>query len=300
MTVNFCGGSCAKHEQHRTRGRNRKSQNIVSTAGRAASVRMNPMAKTALITGASTGIGYELSKVFAREHCELIIVARDERKLRQVAAELRGLSGQPVKVIAVDLAERGAPLQISSQLAPASLDYLVNNAGFGLGGAFIDTDLKTELDMIQVNIAALVHLTKLFLRDMVGRKRGRILNVASTAAFQPGPMMAVYYASKAFVLSFSEAIAEELRGSGVTVTALCPGPTVSEFQKRARIENSRLVRTKAMGMMTAKSVAEIGYRGMMRGKVIVIPGMMNRMGVQSLRIGPRAIVRRAARKLNEG
>jgi short-subunit dehydrogenase len=258
------------------------------------------MPQTALITGASTGIGYELSKLFARDRCHLILVARDEKKLQQVAAELRGISGQTVKVIAADLAHPDAPLQISSQLAPTSLDYLVNNAGFGLGGPFLETDLKTELDMIQVNISAPVHLTKLFLRDMVARKSGCIMNVASTAAFQPGPMMAIYYATKAFLLSFTEAVAEELRGSGVTVTALCPGPTVSEFQKRAKIENSRIVRASPMGMMTAKSVAEIGYAGMKKGKVIVIPGVMNRIGVQSVRIGPRAIVRRAARKLNEG
>ncbi len=252
---------------------------------------------TALITGASTGIGYELAKLFAKDGCGLILVARDRRKLDEVAAEMRKLSGQEVRVIAADLATPSSSEQVFREAG--TVDFLVNNAGFGLGGDFAHTDLATELNMIQVNVASLVTLTKLFLIPMSERKRGRILNVASTAAFQPGPLMAVYYASKAFVLSFTEAVAEELRGTGVTVTALCPGPTASEFHTRAKIENTKLIKGKMIGMMTAAKVAEAGYRGMLAGKVVVIPGFLNKLGVQSLRIGPRALVRRAARKLQE-
>lgn len=251
------------------------------------------MPQTALITGASSGIGLELAKIFARNNCNLILVARESDRLRQTAAALHA------RVIPRDLADPQSPQAIYDELASTPVDYLVNNAGFGLGGPFSTTDRQTELDMIQVNVTSLVDLTKLFLPAMLARKSGRILNVASTAAFQPGPLMAIYYASKAFVLSFTEAIAEELTGSGLTVTALCPGPTASDFQRRAAIEHINLVKNKRIGMMSSAEVAEIGYRGMLAGKVIVIPGIMNKLGVQSLRLGPRAIVRKVARKLQE-
>jgi len=179
------------------------------------------------------------------------------------------------------------------------VDYLVNNAGYGLGGKFVETDLTVELGMMQVNMMALVALTKLFLPDMVARRSGKIMNVASTAAFQPGPLMAVYYATKSFVLSFSEAIANELKGTGVTVTALCPGPTESEFQKRAQIENTRLIKSKVMGMMTSEQVAKIGYQGFMQGKRLVIPGLLNKIGVHSTRFSPRAVTAQVARMVQE-
>ncbi len=202
-----------------------------------------------------------------------------------------------MRVIPADLSQPQAPWFLFEQVRAA--DCLVNNAGFGLCGPFASNDLRQELDMIQVNVTSLVHLTKLFLPGMLERRAGRVLNVASTAAFQPGPLMAIYYASKDFVLSFTEAIAEELRGTGVTVTTLCPGPTATEFQKRARIENTRLVRDKLLGMMSARQAAEAGYRGMMRGQVLVVPGVMNRVGVESVRLAPRALVRRLTRKLQE-
>ena len=174
---------------------------------------------------------------------------------------------------------------------------LVNNAGYGLGGPFADTDLRKELDMIQVNIAAVTHLTKLFLKPMVARKFGRILNVASTAAFQPGPLMSVYYATKAYVLSFSEAIAEELGGSGVTVTALCPGPTETGFADVAEVSNARLF--KLARPMTSAEVARIGYDAMNKGRRIVIAGLKNKVLAQSVRISPRRVVTRIARALQE-
>jgi len=259
------------------------------------------MAYTALITGASTGIGYELSKCFATDRHNLIIIARQEQRLRQIAEDLTTRFGIAVKVIAADLTQPDAPQKITDAVRHDSLqvDYLVNNAGYGLGGKFVETDLTVELGMMQVNMMALVALTKLFLPDMVARRSGKIMNVASTAAFQPGPLMAVYYATKSFVLSFSEAIANELKGTGVTVTALCPGPTESEFQKRAQIENTRLIKNKVMGMMTSEQVAKIGYQGFMQGKRLVIPGLLNKIGVHSTRFSPRAVTAQVARMVQE-
>jgi short-subunit dehydrogenase len=259
------------------------------------------MANTALITGASTGIGYALSRLFAADRHNLVLVARQEQRLTQVADDLQREFGISIKVIVADLSRPEAPQTIVDTVRTASLpiEYLVNNAGIGLGGKFADTDLMVELDMMQLNMGALVHLTKLFLPDMLSRRSGRIMNVASTAAFQPGPLMAVYYATKAFVLSFSEAIANELKGTGVTVTALCPGPTESEFQKRAHIENTRLIKGKLMGWMTAEAVAKIGYAGLMHGKRLVIPGLINKLGVQSVRISPRVATAQVARLLQE-
>jgi uncharacterized protein len=259
------------------------------------------MTTTALITGASTGIGYALSKCFAVDHHNLVLIARQEAKLRQVAAELSGQFGVSAKVIVADLAKPDAPQTIAGEIRQDSLqvDYLVNNAGFGLGGKFSETEIAAELEMMQVNMVALVQLSKLFLPAMVARGSGKIMNVASTAAFQPGPLMAVYYASKAFVLSFTEAIANELAGTGVTVTALCPGPTQSEFQQRAHIENTRLIKGKFMGLMTSAAVAQIGYRGFMQGKRLVIPGLINKIGVQSVRLSPRRVATQVARMLQE-
>jgi short-subunit dehydrogenase len=259
------------------------------------------MPYTALITGASTGIGYELSKCFAADHHNVILVARQAQRLRQIAEDFTKQFGITAKIIVADLAQPDAPQKIVEAVREDSLriDYLINNAGFGLGGTFAETDLAAELGMIQVNISALVALTKLFLPEMIARKSGKVMNVASTAAFQPGPLMAVYYATKSFVLSFSEAIANELKGTGVTVTALCPGPTASEFQKRAKIENTRLVKGKVLGMMTAEQVAKVGYHGLMRGKRIVIPGLLNKIGVHGTRITPRAITTQIARMVQE-
>lgn len=266
--------------------------------GREASLSMN---KTALITGASSGIGYELAKQFARDRTDLVLVARDEPRLQQIAAEIETSSGVSVKVIRADLSRATSSEEIYTETARLhiAVDYLINNAGFGLLGAFSDTDPKSELDMLQVNIVSLVHLTKLYLLDMLARGSGGILNVASTSAFQPGPFMAVYYASKAFVLSFTEALAEELRGTGLHATALCPGPTATDFVRRAKMENIRFMKSKAIAMMTAAKVAEIGYRAFLEGKAVVIPGFLNQLGAQSVRVSPRALVRRITRKLQE-
>jgi short-subunit dehydrogenase len=258
------------------------------------------MNKTALITGASVGIGYELAKQFARGGHDVILVARNLDKLNEVAGEIRKLNVK-AEVITSDLAQSSAPRELFEEVGRRGItvDYLVNNAGFGALGKFDELDLQRQLDMIQVNVTALTELTHRFLQPMIGRKSGGILNVASTASFQPGPLMAIYYATKAYVLSFTEAIAEELKSTGIRVTALCPGPTYSEFRSRAKMESSNVFRSKTIPVMTAVDVARAGYEGLMRGKRIVIPGWMNKLGVFSTRLGPRSVVTRMAGKINK-
>src|SRR4051812_10648521 len=231
---------------------------------------------TALVTGGSGGIGLEIAKALARREFDLVLVARNRDALEAAAGQIEGKHTVRVHVFAADLRRREAPQAISDFLRNENIpiEILVNNAGFGLGGEFVETDLDRELEMIQVNIAALTQLTKLFLPAMIKRRSGRILNVASTAAFQPGPLMSVYYASKAYVLSFSEALAEELRDSGVTVTALCPGPTKTDFAATANVGHSRLFTL--FGVADAASVAEFGYQAMMQGKRVAIPGARNK------------------------
>jgi len=246
----------------------------------------------ALITGASAGIGLELAREFARHGYELALVARNRQRLEQIAAELKPV---PVIVVAKDLSLPEAPAEILREVP--STDVLVNNAGFGAFGKFAETALAVDLGMMQVNMLALVALTKLYLPGMIAARSGRIMNVASTAAFQPGPLMAIYYATKAFVLSFSEAIANELEGTGVTVTALCPGPTATEFQQSAKMESSGLVKGKKM--MDARTVAEIGYRALMAGKTLSIPGLMNKLLAQSNRVSPRRLVTKVVRAMQE-
>ena len=265
--------------------------------GRSGFTPMNTSRPRALVTGASGGIGYELAKVLAREGNDLVLVARSTEQLEKIAADLREDFGVDVRVLPADLSEPGAPDRIQERLVADGLgvDILVNNAGFGTLGPFASRDTASQVDMVQVNVAALTHLSHLFIGPMVERGRGRIMNVASTAAFQPGPGMAVYFSTKAYVLSFSEALAEELRGSGVTVTTLCPGPTVTGFQKRAGMERSAL--GGRMVTASAASVARAGYRGMMRGRRVVIPGWTNRVGTVLPRLFPRALATRIVARL---
>ncbi|TMD23282.1 MAG: SDR family oxidoreductase [Chloroflexi bacterium] len=256
------------------------------------------MSKTALITGASGGIGYELALLCARDGFDCILVARSRDKLDELAARLESEFRVKTLVVARDLAKPTAVDEIYEEVSAASMsvDVLVNNAGFPVFGLFTQTDLRVELEMLQVNVVALTALTKLFLHSMVERRAGRILNLASTAAFEPGPLMAVYYASKAYVLSFSEALANELHGTGVTVTALAPGPTRTGFQKRGVMEDSRLVQGQ---IADARSVAAAGYRGMMSGKTIVIPGFTNKLIPWVVRVSPRGVVTRVVRRMQE-
>jgi short-subunit dehydrogenase len=249
------------------------------------------MKKVALITGSSGGIGLEFARIFAREGYDLALVARNEQKLNELAAELKTKHGTETIVIRKDLNESSAPGEIYEALKGVTVEALVNNAGFATYGAFATLDLSRELEMMQVNMVALTHLTKLFLPPMLERHSGKILNVASTAAFQPGPLMAVYYATKAYVLSFSEAIAQEVRDQGVTVTALCPGPTATGFQKAADMERSKLVQS---GLMDGRSVAEAGYQALMQGKTSVVPGLRNQLFAWIVRFTPRAMAARFA------
>jgi short-subunit dehydrogenase len=254
---------------------------------------------TALVTGGSGGIGLELAKVLARNDFDLVLVARNRDTLEAAAGQLEGKFDVKTHVFAADLTRTEAPEAIFNFLQNENIpiEVLVNNAGFGLGGEFADTKLQRELEMIQVNVAALTHLTKLFLPPMIKRGSGRILNVASTAAFQPGPLMAVYYATKAYVLSFSEALAEELRNSGVTVTALCPGPTQTGFADVAEMGDSRLFNT--FGIADAADVAQYGFDAMMHGKRLAIPGVKNKVIAQANRFAPRAFTAKIARMLQE-
>lgn len=262
-----------------------------------------PEHKTALITGASFGIGLELARIFAREGYNLVLVARSADKLRQVAAEVEKSHGTRSLILATDLSDPGAAAYVLDQTTRADIqvDVLVNNAGFGQYGLFAENDLEECLQQIQLNVTALTHLTRLYLPGMMERaktekKIRRILNVASTAAFQPGPLMAVYFATKAYVLHFSEALSNELQGSGVTVTCLCPGATATEFHKRAKATGMRMLK---MGSMDARTVAEDGYRGLMAGKPVVISGLKNWLGAQSVRFSPRRLVTAIARKIQE-
>ena len=254
---------------------------------------------TALVTGATSGIGLELARVLAAHGHDLVLVARRARELGQVAAELERAHGARALSLPADLGDPLAPQRLFGALRERGLvlDILVNNAGFGLAGPFAEMDLRRALEMIQVNVAALTALTGLFLPGMIERRRGRIMNVASTAAFQPGPLMAVYYASKAYVLSFSEAVAEEVRDTGVTITALCPGPTRTAFAQIAEMRSSRLF--SSAFVMSARDVAEFGYRAMMRGERVAIPGLLNRLVAFSTRLAPRRLATRLSRLAQE-
>lgn len=244
---------------------------------------------TALITGASGGIGRDLAVVAAEQGCDLIVVARRRDKLEELAAETLTRFGRQTTILEFDLSDPASPDALAAAITAANLsvDILINNAGFADYSPFHEADLAKLRQMMQLNMVTLTHLTHLFLPGMLSRHYGRILNVASTAAFMPGPLMAVYYATKAYVLSFSEAIAEELKGSGVTVTALCPGPTASGFQARAQMEESRLVQD---GLMSSLDVARQGYDAMMRGQTVYIPGWVNRIQAFSPRLMPRSLL----------
>jgi len=258
---------------------------------------MTPPAKTALITGASGGIGYELAKLFAKDNYNLVLAARNAARLYKVADELQTQFEVSAKAVPLDLTAGPAPQFLFDQLRREgiAIDILVNNAGYGVFGEFATIPLEDELGQIQLNVSALTHLTKLFLAPMLERHSGRILNVASTAGFQPGPLMAVYYATKAYVISFSEALANELKGTGVTVTCLCPGVTDTGFQGRAGTEKTILFQK--LRPMDAKTVARDGYGGLMAGKTLVISGFRNWLLAESLRISPRRLVTAVSRKL---
>ncbi len=254
--------------------------------------------RAALITGASAGIGAELARVFAANEHDLVLVARRRDALEALAGQLEGKHGISATVIVDDLGDPEAPERIFAAVRAARIDVdvLVNNAGFGLGGEFSETPIEREMTMVQVNVTALVQLTKLFVAPMLQRRRGYVLNVASTAAFFPGPMMSVYYATKAFVLSFSQALAEELSSSGIVVSCLCPGPTETEFASVAKVRKSKLFNAT---IADARQVAEFGYRAMMAGERVAVQGARNKLLVQAQRFVPRSLIARAVKKLQD-
>jgi short-subunit dehydrogenase len=247
----------------------------------------------ALVTGASSGIGAELARLAAADGYHPVLVARNKPALTALASQLSRAYAVDAAVFPADLSDSQAPRAIFEKFP--SMDILINNAGFGLRGPYSETDWQAEARMIQVNVTALAHLTKLYLPGMLERRSGRILNVGSTAGFVPGPLMAVYYATKAFVFSFSEAIANEAQGTGVTVTLLCPGPTLTNFHETAGIGNTNLFRGPSM---SAAEVAREGYQAMMAGKPEIIAGSRNRWMIWSTRFAPRAMLARITRRLN--
>jgi len=251
----------------------------------------------ALITGASSGIGLDLAKLFAQGGHDLVLVARNEEALRAVASECEK-SGVKVHVLAKDLSNSSAAQEIFDELSSRGIavEVLVNNAGFGTHGPFVRTKLEEEVGMIQVNITALIALTRLFLPQMISRKSGKIMNVASMAGFAPGPYMSVYYATKAFVLSQSIALSHEVKKHGVIVSVLCPGPTRTDFQKRAKIAESKLF--KKPRSMTSMDVAKAGYEGLMAGKLIVVPGFSNKVIRVASKVVPRGMLAKVAGKMN--
>ena len=253
-----------------------------------------------LITGGSSGIGRELARLFAADGMPLVLVARGASELARTADELRQVHQAEVTTIAADLSVPAEIERLVERLGTAGVEVeiLVNNAGFGGGGPFARSRLADDLGMIAVNVSAVTQLTRLLLPAMLERGRGRILNVGSTAGFQPGPFMAVYYATKAYLLSFSEALAEELAGTGVTVTTLCPGPTDTGFARRAGILTTRLFRSASV--MSAAAVARAGHAAVLRGDRVVVPGLVNKAVSQAGRIVPRRLLARVAAKLNRG
>jgi uncharacterized protein len=252
---------------------------------------------TALITGASSGIGLEFARNIAADKNNVVLVARNEAKLQELATELKTTHNITVKVIAADLSKMDEVQKVYDicKAENITIDYLVNNAGFGDFGFFVESDWNKLEQMIDLNIKSLTKMCRLFIPDMVNRKAGKILNVASTASFQPGPTMAVYYATKSYVLFFSEAIYNELQGTGVSVTCLCPGATESGFQQAAALEESKLVKGKKLP--TSKEVAIFGYKAMLQNKMTVIHGLMNTLMATSVRFTPRKFVLWMVRKM---
>lgn len=257
------------------------------------------MGRTALITGGSTGIGKELARIHAERGGDLVIVARSEDKLKELAKELESRHSVNVKIIVKDLTLEGAAREVYDEIESidTEIDYLINNAGFGGHGKFHERKWENDLAMINLNIIALSALTRFFVPDFVSRGSGKILNVSSIASLVPGPLQTVYYATKAYVTSFSNAIAEELRGTGITVTALLPGPTETEFARNSGLEKSSLFEKTA----SARDVALEGYEGMILGKLNVITGVTfaRKMMLNAIPFTPKKLILKQIRKMQE-
>jgi len=252
----------------------------------------------AVITGASSGIGYELAKLLANDGKDIVVVARSRDKLEDLKRDIENKQGTKVRVLAKDLSNPKSPLEIFTELEQEyiDVDVLVNNAGFCVYGNFSETELQKELEMIQVNATSLIHLTKLFLPKMLERKSGYILNVASLCAFMAVPLESIYCGTKALVLHFSEALANELKGTGVKVTCLCPGLAKTLFHKRANMENTKVGKRK---MMDAATVAQAGLEALKRGKAITIPGLQYNAAPLLVRVLPRNVITKIMRSQHE-
>jgi short-subunit dehydrogenase len=256
------------------------------------------MSRAALVTGASSGLGEEFARLFAADGIDLVLVARRRDRLEALAGQLRTAGKISVHVVAADLSVPDEVERVvrEVQALPVEIEFLVNNAGLGNVGTFAESSLEKQMVMVDVNIRALVRLTHAFLPGMLARKRGRVLNIGSTAGLQPGPFGAVYYATKAFVNSFTEALSHELKGTGVTATVSLPGATATEFASVAGSGNTALFRR---GVMSSADVARGAYAAMNRGTPFVIHGFMNRMLAFSVRLGPRSVVRSIAASMNK-
>lgn len=258
-----------------------------------------PTRPLAIVTGASAGLGADFARLLAEDNHDVVLVARRLDRLQELAASLQTQYKITAHCVDVDLNQPNAAVSVQQYLEKHQLqaDVLINNAGFGGHGKFDEQDLSNQLSMVQVNVAALVQLTGLILPGMLKRKQGRIMNLASTAAFQPGPLMAIYYATKAFVLSFSEALHYENRGTGVTITCVCPGATRTEFQQAAQMNEARLFNTR--WVMDSMTVARQGYQAMKQGKRVIVNGKMNNFMAFMTRITPRPVVLRIAKRMQE-
>lgn len=259
----------------------------------------NPLA---LVTGASRGLGEGFCRLLVREGYDLIMVSRDSAQLEAVRSDLvKTTPSARVRILQHDLAKTGAAQELYNQLRNESIvpDVLINNAGFGDLGPFLQSDFARMQAMMQLNMVTLTELTRLSTPDMVTRGSGRVLQVASVAAFLPGPFMATYYATKAYVLSLSVALSNELQGTGVSVSCLCPGPTKTHFAAAANVEQSQLFKANPMGLATAESVVLAGYRGMLAGKAVIIPGIRTSIGAYMSRIVPMSVSARIAAGLHK-
>jgi hypothetical protein len=253
--------------------------------------------QTALVTGASAGIGVDLAACLAKDGYDLILAARSAQALTEVATRLAQEHGVKATPIAVDLGAHGGGAKLAAEIAQRGLnvDVLVNNAGFGHAQPFDQAPLDTQLGQIDLNVRALVELTHIYWKGMLEKKRGGVINVASTAAFQPGPFMAVYYASKAFVMSFSEALWEEARGTGVKVSCLCPGATKSNFRERAGTDKVKL--TQGREAMASMPVAKMGVAAFYANRRVKVTGLSNSMTAGLVKVLPRTTVLRIVRNL---
>lgn len=255
------------------------------------------MSKNALITGGASGLGYEFALLFAQDGYNLVLIDINSDKLHETKTEIESSYDTSVEIMTKDLSQVNISDEIISELGNKHIDVLVNNAGFGCFGAFNEVDWERQAQMLNLHVVTTTHLTKLLLKGMVKRGSGRILNLSSLAAFQPGPLMSLYYATKGFILSFSEAIANELKGSGVTVTALCPGPTKTSFQEVVSCDTSQ--NKIAFNMANPKDVAAYGYKSMMKGRAVAIPGGLNKILGTLPRFIPRNMATKIVRRIQE-